>query len=124
MIRQLRFLCVVPLIVIIGHVSVNGQSARHSRQIVIPVNLNSEKELQLEVDKGHQPWRLEPTDVAQAELITDLDKNIKYDDCHLQSESDFEAIVVCKDSKIYSVYLKRLIRKKGIWTVTEIQIAD
>ncbi len=99
----------------------NSSSAENSKKIVFAVDLEKEKQLQLEVDRGHQPWRLEPVDVAYAQLAT-IDKSIMYDRCQLISETNLEAVVSCKTTKRYVVHLKRLVRPKGIWTATNIQV--
>lgn len=78
--------------------------------------------MQLEVDKGHQPWRLDPIAVAHAVLIAGIDNNIAYNNCQLISETDNEAQVKCKSNKNYIVGLKRLIQTKGIWTAAYIQV--
>src|SRR4030042_2440354 len=83
--------------------------------IKLPIDLKKEEELQREVDKGHQPWRLEPIDVAHVTLIATIDKNIAYENCTLTSETSSESIVKCKGVKTYIVYLKRLVRENGIW---------
>ncbi|MEW6715769.1 MAG: hypothetical protein AB1306_11885 [Nitrospirota bacterium] len=92
-------------------------------KVKLRVDLKEEKELQDAVDKGHQPWRQVPIDVAHAALLANnIDRSIRYENCELASEADNEAIVKCKDEKTYRVYLKRLIRPKGIWTAIEVDI--
>ncbi len=121
--KRFLFLCILPFIAIYIN-SAYAQNEVHSSKIVISVDLNKEKELQAEVDNGHQPWRLEPIDVAHAALVAGTAKDVKYSDCRLKSQIDSEAIVLCKNKKIYSVRLKRLIRNNGIWTATEIIIEE
>jgi hypothetical protein len=89
--------------------------------ITLKVDLENEKELQEEVDKGHQPWRLEPIDVAQIALQDFLHEDVDYEKCTLQSESKDEAIVVYEAAKLYKVKLKRLVNPQGIWTPIEIE---
>jgi len=86
--------------------------------------LEKEKQLQLEVNKGHQPWRLEPVDVAHAALIASINIKVPFEKCRLLSESKREAIVKCTDIKNYTVTLKQLIQTKGIWTATEIRFGE
>jgi hypothetical protein len=93
-------------------------------QIALPLDLEKEKQLQAEVDKGHQPWRLEPVEVARAALIVGLDSTVPIEKCSLLSKTDHEAIVKCTDSKDFTVTLKQLIRPKGIWTATDIRMRE
>ncbi len=100
-----------------------NQITANNQVIKLIVDLKKEKELQQEVDKGHQPWRLEPIDVAHVTLIATIDKNIAYENCTLTSETSSESIVKCKGVKTYIVYLKRLVRENGIWTAVQIETA-
>ncbi len=104
-----------------GNVESINNNLKGSKKIEFKIDLTDEKKLQTEVDNGHQPWRLEPIDVAYASL-SNIDKNITYKDCHLIYEKDIEAKVKCKNSKNYLIYLKRLIRPDGIWTTISIEI--
>jgi hypothetical protein len=94
-----------------------------SETIKLKVDLGVERKLQADVDKGHQPWRLEPIDVAHAALTMEANKNIKYENCKLISQTDSDAVVECTEmNQLYIAHLKRLVRNKGIWTATEIEI--
>jgi hypothetical protein len=101
--------------------SSESQIATDSQVIKLTVDLKKEKKLQQEVDKGHQPWRLEPIDVAYATIST-TDKKVAYENCTLISETSNESVVRCKGEKMYVVYLKRLVREHGIWTAVQIEI--
>ena len=84
--------------------------------------MEKERELQKSVDEGHQPWRLNPADVAYESIVATIDKNIKYEKCSLITQSDDEAIVQCAGiQNNYKVYLKRFFGKKSIWTAMKIQ---
>ena len=101
--------------------SAESQTTINNQVIKLAVDLKKEKELQQEVDKGHQPWRLEPIDVAYATTPT-TDKKVAYENCTLISETSNESVVKCKGEKMYVVYLKRLVREHGIWTAVQIEI--
>jgi hypothetical protein len=104
-----------------GNVESINDNLKDSKKIELKIDLTDEKKLQTEVDNGHQPWRLEPIDVAYVAL-SNIDKNVIYEDCHLIYEKDIEAKVKCKNSKNYLVYLKKLIRPDGIWTAISIEV--
>jgi hypothetical protein len=100
------------------------QNGTLTKRIIMKIDLVKEKQLQTEVDKGHQPWRLEPVNVAYA-AVASIDNNVKHKKCQLATETDYEAFVSCKNVKIYLVRLKKLTRiKNGIWTATDIQIKE
>lgn len=96
-------------------------SSKSNKRIVLKVNLKYEKFVQDEVDKGHQPWRLNAVDVAYATLAP-IDKNVKYEDCKSVNETGDQSTVQCKSSQNYIVYLRKLVRPDGIWTATDIEI--
>lgn len=86
------------------------------------IDLEAERKVQSDVDKGHQPWRLDPVDVAYATIIT-MNSDLKYEKCHLASFDALTAQVVCTDTNNkYIILLKRLIKPKGIWTVMSLEI--
>ncbi len=90
-------------------------------KIEVTVNLTEEKKIQVEVDSGHQPWRLEPIDVAYSVLV-DIDNKVDFKNCHLIEEGKTDAKVECINDKNYHVSLKRLVRSDGIWTAVLIEI--
>lgn len=91
------------------------------KQIELHPNLAEQEELQAAVDRGHQPWRLEPVDVAIAALV-DIEKNLKLSDCRLAYEDKSTARVDCKVSKDYSVLLRRIVKPNGIWMAVSVTI--
>lgn len=94
----------------------------NSDEIVIKYNLKQERELQKAVDDGHQPWRLNPIDVAHAAIISYADKDVKYEKCSLIIQEKKEAVVQCDRDKIsYKIHLKKFFGKKSIWTAIKIQ---
>jgi hypothetical protein len=94
------------------------------KQIIdLEINLDKEKKLQNEVDNGHQPWRLEPIDVAGAALI-EIDKSVDISNCVLISSMEQDAKVKCKGKNTYFVNLKRLTKPFGIWTAMSITVAE
>jgi hypothetical protein len=92
------------------------------KKIRIKVNVESERQLQAEVDKGHQPWRLNAVDVAAATLSRFEKQDIPTDACILESTTEEEARVKYVGRHIYHVRLRRLVKPKGIWTVVEIEV--
>ncbi len=100
------------------------QTVHKTEKIALPVDIEKEKRLQAEVDNGHQPWRLEPVAVAHADLISTIKAKVPFEKCKLSSESANEAVVQCSETKSYIIKLKRLVRPKGIWTATELQIVE
>ena len=100
----------------------NSEQSAYPKRIQLSVSLEEEKKLQAQVDNGHQPWRLEPIDVAHATLLSIVDKNIGYKSCGLITETGAEATVKCEGTKTYLVHLKRMVHREGIWTATEIEI--
>lgn len=99
----------------------NATYGKTKKTIDLKVDLDEQKKLQTEVDNGHQPWRLEPVDVAFAALVT-IDKNIDYSNCQLNTAKNIEAEVICKGTKKYRVYLRRMVKPNGIWTATVIEL--
>jgi hypothetical protein len=102
--------------------SSEGQITPSNEVINLTVDLEKERELQREVDRGHQPWRLEPIDVAHSTLITTVDKDVAYENCILVTEKGSESVVKCEGTRTYIVYLKRIVRENGIWTALQIEI--
>ncbi|MDA8162845.1 MAG: hypothetical protein M0022_08105 [Desulfobacteraceae bacterium] len=94
-----------------------------TKEIQITVNLQEEKKVQRAVDKGHQPWRLDPIDTAHVTIIK-IDNTVPHESCMVISETEIEAYVKCKGRKRYIIELKRLIKPKGIWTATAIEIME
>jgi len=83
-----------------------------------------EQRLQKASDNGFQPWRNNPTDVAQAALVN-AGANINMADCRLLSEKKDEAVVAASDKKgSYKVICKRVVKDGGIWTATEVEVAE
>ncbi len=87
--------------------------------INLKVDIKTEKKLQKAVDKGHQPWRLDLTEVAQTVVTNRFDEDC---DCHILSETEKNGQVACKGKRDYVVSLRRLVKPKGIWTAVRIEI--
>jgi hypothetical protein len=94
-----------------------------NKVIELKVSLDKERELQAEVDNGHQPWRLNPIDVAVATLLK-IDKTIDIENCTLISSTEEDSKVKCDGTKSYFVNLKRLTKPFGIWTAVSIAISE
>jgi hypothetical protein len=90
-------------------------------KIELTIDLAEEKKIQVEVDNGHQPWRLEAVDVAYTAIVN-IDKKVNYKNCRLMAEEDTEAKVECKNENNYHVLLKRLVRPNGIWTAVSVEV--
>ncbi len=87
----------------------------------ININMEHQEKAQLAADKGFQPWRNNPVDVAEESIIS-LGIGSTKGKSVLLSESEKEASVrVESNSGIYQVGLKRLVRPDGIWTSTKIE---
>lgn len=112
------------LIVVFANGNVAHCQSGHTVKIRIPYKLGKERQLQIEVDKGRQPWRLEPIAVALAAIQANVNINIPFENCKQSSTRDGAVLVKCNNVKNYIVLLKQLIHPKGIWTATEIQIAE
>ena len=121
-----KFLIVLPMgiLILANGRWADSENSRQTGEITIPFDLETERQLQIEVDKGHQPWRLVPIDVAHAAIITLLKVDVPFDKCIFLSEADREVTIKCIDVQSYTVRLKQLVRAKGIWTATQIQIGD
>ena len=92
-------------------------------EILIPFTLDKERKLQKEAGEGHQPWRLNPIDMARSAVISYANKNIKSKKCFLITQKNNEAIAQCNNLNVnYRVYLKKYFGKSSIWTATKIQI--
>jgi hypothetical protein len=63
---------------------------------------------------------LEAVSVAHVAVIS-LEKNIEYESCKLVEETAFNSIVQCAGKRSYTVHLRRLFKKDGIWTAQEIE---
>jgi hypothetical protein len=97
-------------------------------KVIVPVDLEAERNDQKSVDAGHSPWRLDPIFVSQVFVSLKLspqgiigDYPIKTADLKISVNNGKEAVVEVSGSKtpIKKVYLKRLVRpdSTGIWTV-------
>jgi hypothetical protein len=114
-------------------ISANGVSWQHStkpilqaptpkKTIKIKVDIKSEQQLQKQVDNGHQPWRLEPIDVAIASIAVHGHEDVDAERCSLVVQKKAEATAACRGGSGFVVKLKRLVKPNGIWTAVEIQI--
>jgi len=113
-------LIILSLLICVNNIASCESNIKSKKIFKLDVKLEEQKRLQSEVDNGHQPWRLEPLDVAFAAL-TDIDKNIKYENCNLNSKTNSKAEVICKGTKSYLINLKRMVRSDGIWTAISIE---
>jgi hypothetical protein len=110
------------------------QNSQYSRTevITLQVDLDREKEMQLSVDKGHQPWRLEADGVACSEIgqlhqdrkqQPDLDVRDCLDKRKLEQQGETRAVVTFTTAdQEYRVFVERLVKPNGIWTPTKVEI--
>jgi len=114
-------LIILSLLICVNNIALCESNIKSKNIFKLDINLEKQKRLQAEVDNGHQPWRLGPIDVAFAAL-TDIDKNIKYENCNIDSKTNSKAEVICKGTtKSYLINLKRIVRLDGIWTAISIE---
>lgn len=100
--------------------------------ITLPVDIEREKETQLSVEEGHQPWRLEADWVACSEIAhlhkdrkqkPDLDVRDCLDKRKVEQQGVTKAVIdFSVTDKKYRVYVERLVKTDGIWTPTKIEV--
>lgn len=97
-------------------------------QVEVPYDLEMVKKEQESVDQGHQPWKLDPSFVAQVFVSLKIkpegivgDYPIPYEAFKVIQNDGKKAIVKVESDKspISKVYLERLVKQDetGIWTV-------
>ncbi|MBI3753118.1 MAG: hypothetical protein HY266_03610 [Deltaproteobacteria bacterium] len=109
-----------------GNDKITAKPAQDKSVRIVKLNVDREEEerLQKAADKGYQPWRNNPVDVAHAALVNG-GANVAVKDCNLLSENGDEAVVAAKDKKgDYKVICKRVVKTGGIWTATEVEVAE
>lgn len=100
------------------------QDKKPARVVKLNVDMAEEERLQKASDSGFQQWRNNPVDVAQAALVN-AGANVNMADCKLLSEKEGEATVSASDKKgSYRVICKRVVKGGGIWTATEVEVAE
>ena len=84
--------------------------------------MEQELKLQKGVDDGHQPWRLNPAEVANLAVKNYASSSVLfYESCIILTSNDLDSIVQCGN---YKVHLTRFFGAKGIWTAVTIEITD
>jgi hypothetical protein len=125
MTRLIIITFLVPIVIMtfsnVAHVNdiVDSTMLKRGDLIEKKIDLNAERRLQEEVDKGHQPWRLIPLDVAYSEVADD--PNVTYNKCKALKQTPSMADVECKGTQVYFIHLKRLLKPNGIWTVLSVR---
>ncbi len=95
-----------------------------SKAISITVDMAEQHKLQDEVDKGHQPWRLDPVMVSESYCGVYKDDKIFFS-CKEANPTKRETTVICdNESEKRIIHLKRLVRDDGIWTITKVEIIE
>lgn len=103
--------------------SFNAAHASQNQTLKPRIDMERLKELQRSVDEGHQPWRLDAASVACSEIAFPDDSKTCFRDSRVEYPSDIEAIVTfAATSNEYVVFLQRLVKPRGIWTATRIDI--
>lgn len=97
------------------------QCNSYADEIKIPYNVEQERQLQKGVDKGHQPWRLNPAEVAHVAILVYASDSIPLENCVVLLKNNTESTAQCLN---YKVYLKKLFGEKGIWTAVTIESMD
>ncbi|NLM98036.1 MAG: hypothetical protein GX175_10605 [Halanaerobiaceae bacterium] len=98
-------------------------------RIMVPVDLERERNDQKSVDEGHSPWKLDPVFVTQVFVSLEISPEgisgeypVRSEELVLEDITEEKAVVSVRteDSPISRVYLERLIKRGpgGIWTVT------
>ena len=111
-----------------GAVQIQNEKEKFEPKIIVPYDLEVEKNSQKSVDEGHSPWRLDPAFVAQVFVGLKISPEgivgeypIKYEEIKIIKKTDSEAIAKINSSKspVSRVYMKRLVRQdpSGIWTI-------
>lgn len=77
-------------------------------------------ELQKQVDLGHQPWRLEPDQVAIVFLKKYIKETVRSEPIVKRNTEQEVEVEVSTDKEKFSVALRRFREKYGIWYVTRI----
>lgn len=83
---------------------------------IIELDSDMQEKLQLEVNKGHQPWRLEPISVAYSALSL-IANGVSYENCKLLFEKGNKAFVECRENIIYRILL---VKEDSIWSAVVI----
>ena len=101
----------------------NDSEKVQTRMVTLNPSMEEEKRIQKAVDDGWQPWRLNPIDVAHANMINQ-GVNVRIEDCSLVKKDDAHAVVhvQSKDGKDLNVHVAKLVRPDGIWTATQVEI--
>jgi hypothetical protein len=86
----------------------------------LAVDVQAERVLQAEVDKGHQPWRLDAIFVSIVFINKDWGEKLTVDQCRQDIRTEREVLVQCEGRRRYTVKLRRLFRVDGIWSPVEI----
>lgn len=105
-----------------------GSETPFKPEIVVPVDMEIERNEQESVDAGHSPWRLDPLFVSQVFVSLEMfpggitgDYPVDYEDLKLVWSDGIKAVVEVEadSSPVRRVYLERLVRQDptGIWTV-------
>jgi hypothetical protein len=103
-----------------GEKVLNLPKANKGSIIKMEIDMAKERDLQAAVSQGHQPWRLDPVDVAFSEAAND--PKVTYESCSLVNQNPLDAEVKCTGTHIYFIQLKRLLTPDGIWTVISIRV--
>lgn len=94
--------------------------------VKVPVDMESARGSQQQVDGGHSPWQIDPVQVAMVYVDVSIrqgsiegDPAMDTGGFNLERSTGVEAVVFIEHGPVGRVYLKRLIRQDdtGIWSV-------
>jgi hypothetical protein len=100
----------------------NERGIKYAHQMVFKVDSTNVFLSQKAVDHGHQPWQLDPIDVACSSLPDSVREKVEIDSCELVTVSNSEALVECHSGWAFKMRLRRIARidSTGIWTPIEL----
>jgi hypothetical protein len=105
----------------VGGTTADIPPVRKSRGHELTVDVQAERVLQAEVDKGHQPWRLDPIYVSITVIHREWGEELSADRCRQEIRTEREVLVKCEGRRRYTAKLRRLFRVDGIWTPVEMR---
>jgi len=117
---KISFKILVGLLVVMLGTGINCK--RQTNSIDLSINLEQERKIQMAVDKGHQPWRLDSVSVAVVALKSAGYKEIGDQNCENIFIKNGAAEVHCRGEYSYFIQLKKMVRLDGIWTAISINI--
>jgi hypothetical protein len=93
------------------------------RVVEIPVDLREVRRYQAELGQGKHTWRGDPRFMAYIEIGSPIDRDVRYEDMRVESETEQEAVVSGRGRRCwYRVALRRFAGGAGtVWTPVRIE---